>query len=76
MLVLRDELDASAAALRDGRAVLVDDLEEDGGRRVGPHRAELPRRRPPDADLHVGDARRVLLVGAVARADRAGDLKY
>ena len=39
------------------------------------HRAELPRRRPPDPDLHVGDARRVLLVGAVARADGPGDLE-
>ena len=75
VLVLRDELDAAAAALGDGRAVLVDDLEEDGGGRVGPHRAELPRRRPPDADLHVGDARRVLLVAAVARADGTGNLE-
>lgn len=55
--------------------MLVDDLEEDGGGGVGPHRTELPRRRPPDADLHVGDAGRVLLVGAVASADGAGDLE-
>ena len=54
--------------------MLVHHLEEDGAGGVGAQGAELPCAGAAETDLHVGHGG-ILLVGGVASADGAGDLK-
>lgn len=71
-MVVGDELQTAPPALGDVSALLIGHLEEHGHGRGGVQAAELPRGRPPDADLDLGHERG-LDVRRHARTQRTGN---